>query len=77
MKIRLKKPYSIHPLGWTGECEDSVATRLVADGVAESVEPVLVEAAVIEPEVSQATANPKRSRRGRVSNAQGADASGD
>jgi len=77
MKIRLKKPYSTYTPGWVGDCEESVARRLVADEIAESAEPQpVVESATIEPAVSRATANPKRHKRGSaVSNAEGGDGS--
>jgi hypothetical protein len=66
MKIRLVRQYSIHNAGKTVDCEDGVAHRLIADGVAVSLEsPPAVETASLEPGAERADMTPRRGRRKR------------
>jgi hypothetical protein len=66
VKIKLVRRYSIHQAGRTVDCEDVIAQRLIAEGVAVSAEPQpVVETASIEPEAERADLTPRRGRRKR------------
>lgn len=64
MIIKFEKPWSTYLKGQTVDCEDGVASGLIAEGVAVADGPV-VERAVSEPAVERAVLNPPEKRRGR------------
>lgn len=79
MKIKLVRRYSIHDPGKTVDCDEEIAERLVADGVAVSVSPApQIETASVEPEAETADLTPRRGRRKRsaIPESQETDAAG-
>jgi len=62
MKIRLIKRYSTYRPGAIVDCDDPVAVRLIADGIAEREQQkdLLIETATVEPVTESADATPRR-----------------
>ncbi len=67
MKIKLLKRYSTYRPNEVVECDDPVALRLIADGVAqrEEQQDLIIETASVEPVVESADATPRRRGRPR------------
>lgn len=62
MKIRLVRKYSTYRPNEVVECDDTVARRLIADGIArrEEQQDLLIETASVEPVAESADATPRR-----------------
>lgn len=79
VKIKLVRRYSIHEPGKVVDCDDGVASRLIADGVAVAVDPPeVIETASIDHDMEQAAMTPRRGRRKRheIPQSEEADAPG-